>query len=75
MKKKIVMKFLSSIYQVSLHTYVTILFTHLERLHLELEYGRVAVPFIVLTCPNKLFFELPDHFNRFKIKTYTLLCE
>ena len=38
-----------------------------ERLHLEQEYSRVAVPFIVLTCPNKLLF--------LKIKTCALLRE
>ena len=36
-----------------------------ERLQLELEYSRVAITFIVITCPNKLSFLNA----RFKMKT------
>ena len=37
-----------------------------ERLHLELEYSRVAVPYIVLPCANKLLFLNAQWFPSFQ---------
>ena len=41
---------------------------YMERLHLELEYSRVAVPFIVLTRPNILSFSNAQSFPSFQNK-------
>ena len=54
-----------SIYKYSRSTQV---WDYYERLHLALKYSRVAVPFIIPTCPNTLLFLITQSFPSFQNK-------